>query len=61
MAKAALISKTAAPKPVCARGRPDAHLALRGVSHTYPARARQRRCRLWALLRDELKKALGVA
>jgi hypothetical protein len=59
MAKAALISKTAAPKPVSARGRPDAHLALRGVSHTYPARARQRR--LWALLRDESKKALGVA
>lgn len=44
MTKAALISKTAAPKPVYARGRPDAHLALRDVS-----------------LRDESKKALGVA
>ena len=61
MAQAALISRTAALTPVGARGRPDAHLALRAVSHTYPARAHQGRCRLWALLRDESKKALGVA
>jgi hypothetical protein len=32
MAKAALISETAAPTPVGARGRPDARLAVRDES-----------------------------
>ena len=38
MAKAALTRETAAPD---AGALPDIHLALRGVSHTYPARAAQ--------------------
>src|SRR4030081_3012775 len=41
MAKAALTCETAAPMPGTAGGLPDIHLALRGVSHTYPARADQ--------------------
>jgi hypothetical protein len=36
MAKAALISETAAPTPVGARGRPDARLALRDESKKAP-------------------------
>jgi NitT/TauT family transport system ATP-binding protein len=38
MAKAALTRETAAPD---AGALPDSHLALRGISHTYPARAGQ--------------------
>jgi len=41
MAKAALTLETAAPMPHTASSLPDIHLALRGVSHTYPARADQ--------------------
>src|SRR5262245_36764731 len=38
MAKAARTRETAAPGPGAL---PDVHLALRGISHTYPARAGQ--------------------
>ena len=41
MAKAALTLETAAPMPHTASSLPNIHLALRGVSHTYPARADQ--------------------
>src|ERR1700704_1015792 len=41
MAKAALTLEAAAPMPDAERTTPDIHLALRGVSHTYPARAGQ--------------------
>src|SRR3954470_6371255 len=41
MAKAALTLETAAAMPGAERANADVHLALRGISHTYPARAAQ--------------------
>ncbi|MEA2970962.1 MAG: NitT/TauT family transport system ATP-binding protein [Alphaproteobacteria bacterium] len=41
MAKTALTLETAAPMPGGVRATADIHLALRGVSHTYPARVAQ--------------------
>jgi hypothetical protein len=39
MAKAALTRETAAAMPGTATAFSDTHVALRGISHTYPARA----------------------
>ena len=41
MAKAALTLDTAASVPGAAPAPADIHVALRGISHTYPARAGQ--------------------